>query len=72
MRIENAKQFGLNNLALQPKEDEFQSGEDRIRTCGPLNEVTDLANPRFRPLSHLSDLLLVRLEKDRVGSKSRP
>lgn len=35
----------------------FKSGEDRIRTCGPHYRVTDLANPRFRPLSHLSKVL---------------
>ena len=33
---------------------ETRNGEDRIQTCGGGNPLTDLANPRFRPLSHLS------------------
>jgi len=37
-----------------------KDGEDRIRTCGPHYRVTDLANPRFRPLSHLSGVLFCK------------
>ena len=31
-------------------------GDDRIRTCGTLLEYNGLANRRFQPLSHVSEL----------------
>lgn len=31
-------------------------GDDRIRTCGSLLDYNDLANRRFQPLSHVSEM----------------
>ena len=35
---------------------EIYGGDDRIRTCGTLLEYNGLANRRFQPLSHVSNL----------------
>ena len=35
----------------------FDGGDDRIRTCGTLLEYNGLANRRFQPLSHVSEIL---------------
>ena len=51
---ENTRISGLCCLMRVPNHAQKTSGEDRIRTCEGSNTPTDLANPRLRPLGHLS------------------
>ena len=60
-RMKNAKLFIHNNLALQNHVKQRRGQDSNLRTSCP---VTDLANPRFRPLSHLS--------RSESKSKKRP
>src|SRR5687768_13459247 len=48
----------------------LNGGDDRIRTCGTLLEYNDLANRRFQPLSHVSEIAPRRLCRQRATTNS--